>query len=245
MSLPLLPPFVPPEVRAMIYRALNDPLLAIDNSEVFFAMAPDFLRVLKLGKEDCSADDKMRARLVAIYPSSGRFVEQLTLYSDIRSDQLIEDFLQDFPLNNPRLKRLCIKSSPPSEFDDSPPYFVYLESLVAHIPTLTRLKFSGFSPSSSLIHAIPNLTRLDLGYLETQSYHITFPSRLEILSLSASMARFLIRPDHLSLRVLIVYTDDQVKEETMERLKTLIEDSPITKLGIVFRCKSSFLILEF
>ena len=64
MSLPLLPLILPLEIRSRIFVMLDDQTLAKDCPDVFWAIAPDYLRVLTIGKNYNICNDKLQTELV-------------------------------------------------------------------------------------------------------------------------------------------------------------------------------------
>ena len=242
MPPPLLPLILPLEIRYHIFQLLNDKTLALEYPEVFRAIAPDFLRELRVGRSYPFDIERFQNQFVEIYPSCGVYAHLLTLVADPSSVNLITNFLQSFPFPN-NLKHLRIEESKlPGTFwsAESLPYLNLLEELLASSPTLTRLSFYNFRPCSSLISSPPSLTRLDFGLRVplNPDFHIHLPSQLEIISLTPVLVGYLSRPPPPALRVLVVYADEKNSSTLISEVQSYIAQSPsLTKIALVDRSK--------
>lgn len=245
MSLPLLPSILPPEIRSRIFVLLNNKNLAKDFPEVFWAIAPDYLRDLSIGKNFNFHTDRLQTQLVEIYPTCGAYVQKLTLFTDATSVGIITKFLESFPLHR-KLKHLRIEYSLIRRSfwsAESLPYHNLLECLLATSPTLTRLSFSNLEPSSSLITSSPTLTHLDIGHYIPLNIELSIPlpSQLEILSVTPAMVQYICQPLPLNLRVLIVVADFITPPAVIEELQSYIAQAPsLTSIALVDICVYSF-----
>jgi len=194
----------PLEIRSCIYLWLDDLDLALEDPEVFWALAPQCFRHLTLGQY--IAQDKkltLSTRLAQRYPLSGNFVERLTIIADERSQPLISEWLEKFPPNR-KLKHFILVD----DFDvRESPFTDLLLNLVSTSPELTRLSFSDYQPSPEVIAACGNnLTRLDIGNLDPLNVyqHFSLPSRLEVFSFTPWAVNLFLGAPPTSLEVVII-----------------------------------------
>ena len=224
------------EVRSLIYTFLDDLDLAKEIPEVFWAMAPEHLRVLSIGQVEEMEALPIHTDLVRTYPRCGHFVEQLTLMSDTPSIKIITNFLLQFPIHR-KLHHLCLSLSPEHSivFSSRLPYVDLLEELIHSSPLLTRLSFHDINPCHQLCHAAQQITRLDLGHVYgyTEETVIPLPPLLEILTLTAASVLFLVGP-RPCLKVLVI-TDDKEQSFFLDsEILSFIGGCPVlTRLAIV------------
>lgn len=250
MSLPLLPSILPPDIQSRIFSMSDNINLAKHSPDFFWAIAPDYLRVLTIGRNFNFRNPRLQTELAEIYPSCGGFVHTLTLLSDAASIPIITSFLENFPVHRQikhlRLQYSLIRNSFTTA--EYLPYHNLLERLVSSSPTLTRLTFSNLQASSSLITLASSITHLDIGEFIPLNEHffIPLPPQLEILSFSPTTFEYILHPAPPTLRVLIVYTDDIAAPGVMAEIKEFIAQCPsITSLALVDHCKFLFYFILF
>lgn len=250
MSLPLLPSILPLEVKSLIWVLLDDKILAKDHPEVFWAIAPDYLRFLTIGISFKSLDAVLQTGLVDIYPECGHLVERLTLMTDILSIDIINDFLQNFPTHR-KLRHLCINLSPVAlslRFPTQLPYFQPLINLIAESPNMTRLSFENIQPHYELINAAPQLTRLDIGliYPSEEETLVPLSSHIQILSITPSVVLYMTDPPPRTLHTLIIRPDSFTTSFLLEDLQYFIgQCSSLTNIALIDNCTSSFFYMFF
>lgn len=230
---------LPLEVRRRILVYIGQISLARHYPEYFWAIAPEILRVLVLGKNDDNSHISVHSELALLYPASACFIEKLTLICNWSSTNAITFFLERFP-HHRRLKHLTIRSNflVRSYYAYVElPYQNLLDELLECTPCLTRLSFIEFQPSPFMISNVSMLTHLDLRCYES-AYDIPLPGTLEVLSVCPYMIRYLQQPTPTSLRVLIAYADNFADNYLIVETRTFIEQTPsITSVAIVDLCK--------
>jgi hypothetical protein len=202
----------PLEIRSRIYLWLDDLELALEDPEVFWALAPQYLRHFTLGQH-LVKDGKftLATRLAHRYPLSGNFVERLIIITDQPSRSLISKWLEKFPPCR-KLKHLILVND--MDFQELNQFFILpftnlLLDLVSTSPELTRLSFSDYQPSPDIIKACgTNLTRLDIGYLDQVYQHFTLPPCLEVFSFAPWAANLFLGVPPTSLEVVIIRAGD-------------------------------------
>jgi hypothetical protein len=88
----------PLEIHSRIYLWLDDLDLALEDPEVFLALAPQYLHHFTLGQH-LVKDGKftLATRLAHHYPLSGNFVKHLIIIPDKPSQSFISKWLEKFP----------------------------------------------------------------------------------------------------------------------------------------------------
>ena len=246
MPLPLLPSFLPLEIRSIIYVMVDELVLAKSHPEVFWALAPRHLRTLTIGRSlNFFINPKLLTQLADLYPSCGRYVRSLTLMTDIETIHIITRFLENFPthrqLQTLKIEKALVKDS--YYYVQSLPWLELINELVLSTPTLTRLTFSKVYPASSLIVCASALTRLDLGHFEPYitPHSIRLPITLEILSLSPCILNCITHPPPPGLRVLIIEADVLSDPPLVEELRLYATEAPIlTKVALLDFCMFFF-----
>jgi hypothetical protein len=199
----------PLEIRSRIYFWLDDLDLALEDPEVFWALAPQYLRHLTLGQH-LVKDGKftLATRLAHRYPLSGNFVERLIIIADKPSQCFISKWLEKFPPNHLNLKHLILVND--SDFIELNKFFILpftslLLNLVSTSPELTRLSFSDYQPSPEVITACgTNLTRLDIGNIHEVYQHFSLPSSLEVFSFTPWAVNLFLGAPPTCLEVVII-----------------------------------------
>jgi hypothetical protein len=207
---------LPLEIRSRIYLWLDDLDLALEDPEVFWALAPQYLRHFILGQHLMKDPGKftLATRLAHRYPLSGNFIERLIIIADKPSQPFIFKWLDNFPpsLN---LKHLILVDD--YDFSDlnrffTMPFTNLLYNLVSISPELICLSFSDYQPSPEVITACgTNLTRLDIGNLQQIYQHFSLPPCLEVISFTPWAVNLFLDTPPTSLEVVIIrageYTD--------------------------------------
>ena len=251
MSLPILPPKLPLEIRSRIYEFNTNKSLALVIPEIFWAIAPDYFRVLTLGRKYPGSNDLLQTRLVRKYPTSGNFVERLVIYTDPSVLHTLKPFLDQFPPHR-NLDHLCIaQSSIAGSFctADQLPFLKDLEKLIESSPKLARISFHHLNPTSTLIHAAGHqLTRLDIGkvYPTAEEFYIPLPPTLLILMITPLVVPKLIYHDARNLQTLVIRACDYTYGRFTKDIQDLVLSCPaLTNVGIIDICKSLFFFSFF
>jgi hypothetical protein len=238
-------PTLPLEIRSSIYEMHDDINLAKYIPEVFEAMAPSFFQILKLGKRTDTQIDNIQTELAAIYPNSGRFARQLTIYPDKSSVSTITKFLEKTS-NFSKLEQLRLSFSWTEEaytLSNTLPFLKLIERVIETSDQLKRLSFN-IQPCPSLVDAGKDkITRLDIGYFfpHQSNTSICLPSNLEILTISAFASSYIHGPTP-QLRVVIIKSEFMDTPAFKTNLGLLIDRSPLlTSLAIVDACKFFFI----
>lgn len=235
-------PQLPLEIRGRVYVELNDPYLAEFIPEVFWAIGPHYFRDLTIGQLLNDQESALIMRLIERYPTSGSFVETLTIVTDQFSQTHIDHFLKKWPKER-KLRHLTLQFP----FKNQIYYHLYalryanpLYELVDTSPDLTRLSFHHFQPSPDLITACSDrLTRLDIGYIHSvvPLYFFNLPPCLEILTFTPwAPSLFLGEPPETLHRILIrseEYFDEHSWEDSADFIARC---SSLVSLGLEDKC---------
>jgi hypothetical protein len=252
MSLTFLPTNLPLEVRSRIWGLLDNKFLAKYLPEVFWSIAPNYLRFLSIGRSMRSQNDLLQTELVGIYPNCGHLVERLTILTDIAYQDITTNFLNDFPTHR-KLLHLSINLSPTNDTIFSAgqlPYLELLVDLIAESPDMLRLSFGDVHPHYTLINsAAHRLTRLDIGHIypSEEEIFVPLPPHLQILSIPPAVVSYLTHPPPQTLHTLIIKPDNLTSFFLLQELQHFItQGTSLTKLAIIDKCTlSSFYLFYF
>jgi hypothetical protein len=232
-------PTLPLEIRSAIYQNLDNPTIAKDIPEVFWAIVPNFFRHLTLGVQHSIgySPETLQTKLVKRYPESGGFVEELTLYAERASVTFVSNFLKKTPVFR-KLKHIRILYSGLDNsysFANEIPYLDVLEDVIKNADALTRLSFESINPCSTLLGAATDkLIRLDLGtfYSSDNDSDVRLPRSLEVLIFTPSSSLYIYGPTPL-LRVIGIKKDDVSNNYFAVKLRYFIDSCPLlTSLAI-------------
>jgi hypothetical protein len=221
---------LPLEIRSIIFQMLDDFSLAKDINEVFWALAPQYFRNLTIGDKYYNQKENLETDLVKKFPTSGKYVERLTIHPESLNADTITDFLT-LTLDFRKLTHLTLFYS---RADNSYPlalelpYLDELEKVIKDSEVLAWLTFDDIQPWCSLIDAGEDrLRRLDFGYGFPSEAEIilTLPPRVEILTITPSTVSFLHGPCH-NLTVLILKNDHSTCQQYAFYIRQIIKRSP-------------------
>ena len=148
----MLPPQIPLEICSMIYLAVDDTELMKHFPEVFWAMAPKYLRTICVGHFlGGNSEERLQNELIRLYPSCGNFVETLTIVTDW--NDFLTPFLQKFPSEGKlkHIRLLFLRRYASRQNFDGLDYEDVLIGILKTSPLLTRLSFHKFQPIPRLI----------------------------------------------------------------------------------------------